>query len=284
MGSSCCGMECERAQALADEMECEQAQLAELREEIGSTMALSPQEEAWLSKEILSIYVRARPSLEERTELLKDVLRWRIEKRDLLQRLECPQCLKDPRAHDARMFGVDPEGDIVFSNCFALPHDLTAAAITDHMMCLFERALRDHPIEPGAPPRRWSWVIDLHGFGSSLRHLDPRTSVKLLPLLQTAYRARLKRLLIVDAPMAFWALWKVVTPVIKPATAKLIEFIDFQTSPPRYMELFGAEVALELVREASENRDSAFREKKVWNTFYGRKSTHSAPQECTVCQ
>ena len=79
---------------------------------------------------------------------LRQALQWRIEKRELLSKLVCATCARDPLSHDARVFGVDPEGDIVFSNCFALPHDTPAEYITDHMVCLFERSLRMFPVGP----------------------------------------------------------------------------------------------------------------------------------------
>ena len=86
--------------------------------------------------------------MEHRELHLRQALQWRIEKRELLSKLVCATCARDPLSHDARVFGVDPEGDIVFSNCFALPHDTTAEYITDHMVCLFERSLRMFPVGP----------------------------------------------------------------------------------------------------------------------------------------
>jgi len=63
------------------------------------------------------------------------------------------------------------------------------------------------------------------GFG--LKHCDPRTSVALLRLLQVAYRDRLKRCIVLDAPSLFvdW-LWLPLknSGVIRPHTASLIEF------------------------------------------------------------
>merc|ERR1711907_130439 len=217
---------------------------------------------------------------EDRLNLMKEVIQWRMEKRDILQHLECETCKANPLSHDARLFGTDADGDLIFSNCFALPHDCSPDAITNHMLCLFERALRDHPAEEPEQIRKWSWVIDLHGFGWSMWHLDPRTSVKLLHLLQTAYRARLKRLLIVGAPFAFWGLWKAVEPFIKPATAKQIEFVDWEKASERYVELFGELVALELVKEGCENRDEGYRPNKTWKTFYGASADEFCP-ECS---
>lgn len=230
-------------------------------------LKLKEQEEQWLTTEVLRIYHNARSTQEESAVILADVLQWRIEKRKTLSSLQCAACLEDPCSHDARFFGTDAEGDLIFSNCFALPRNLSPDAITTHMMCLFERTLRRHPAPDTGMHRRWSWVIDLYGFG--LRHMDPRTSVKLLHLLQTAYRARLKHLLIVDAPFGFWGLWKAVSSFIKPATSQLIEFVDWSSAPDRYRELFGEDVTRVLLKEGAENRDETNRPKKKWVTFYG---------------
>jgi len=231
---------------------------------------LSRQESRWMTDEVLSIYMAARSSHQERVNLLVEVLKWRVQNRPILGQLVCATCAADPLSHDARLFGADLDGDVVFSNCFVLPRDTTAAGITEHMICLFERALQLYPSSDPQRHRRWSWVLDLNGFGSSLRHLDPRTSVALLHLLQTAYRGRLKRIVMVDAPTSFWGLWQLVKPFIRSQTAELIEFIEWPKAGPRYLELFGDQIANTLLREGLENRDDKFRATKHWTTFDGR--------------
>ena len=193
-------------------------------------------------------------------------------------------------------------------NCFALPQDVTPEHITDHMTCLFEWALNitgtqrmreKHDGDVTSPQgfadlidephiTRWSWVVDIHGFG--FRHLNPRTSIKLLELLQGIYRGRLKRLLIVDAPSMFWKLWSVVKRFIKPATAQLTEFVhwnggsgeagraggvggagneaDEPSADPRYRELFGDVIADALLAENRKCRDSATVAGVTWTTFF----------------
>merc|ERR1712023_86258 len=118
--------------------------LADVKQEMGAGSAftemnglsIGPQEEAWLTEEILTIYVRAREQHEDRLNLMKEVIQWRMEKRDILQHLECETCKANPLSHDARLFGTDADGDLIFSNCFALPHDCSPDAITNHMLCL----------------------------------------------------------------------------------------------------------------------------------------------------
>ena len=66
----------------------------------------------------------------------------------------CPSCAADPLSHDARMFGTDADGDVIFMNCFALHHDNNPNAIANHMACLFERALLHYPAAPGSTELR----------------------------------------------------------------------------------------------------------------------------------
>jgi hypothetical protein len=232
---------------------------------------LNKQEQLWMSPEVLSIFWRARDTDQERQAVLAKALEWRTANRSFLcgdGALRCTACEANAMSHDARLFGSDADGDFVFANCFALPHDLSPSAITAHMACLFERALQsDTKGSTGGAPRRWSWVIDLYGFG--LRHMDPRTSVKLLELMQVAYRGRLKRILIVDAPTVFWGLWRATKPFISRTTEQLIEFVEWEApAAKRYLELFGGDISAQLVCEGRENRDSTTRAKKRWTPFY----------------
>jgi hypothetical protein len=232
---------------------------------------LNKQEQLWMSPEVLSIFWRARDTDQERQAVLVKALEWRTANRSFLcgdGALRCTACEANAMSHDARLFGSDADGDFVFANCFALPHDLSPSAITAHMACLFERALQsDTKGSTGGAPRRWSWVIDLYGFG--LRHMDPRTSVKLLELMQVAYRGRLKRILIVDAPTVFWGLWRAIKPFISRTTEQLIEFVEWEApAAKRYLELFGGDISAQLVCEGRENRDSTTRAKKRWTPFY----------------
>ena len=96
------------------------------------------------------------------------------------------------------------------------------------MTCVFELALRRYPGSATTRPRRFTWVVDIHGFGYLSRHSDPRTSLRLLALLRSGYKGRLKRILVVDAPTAFWALWAVVRQTIDEETAALIEFVPWE--------------------------------------------------------
>jgi hypothetical protein len=241
-----------------------------------SVMKLNDEEIEWMTPEVLWIFYRARATDGERQSIIKKALNWRIAHRSILCGQEarcCNACQENSRSHDARLFGEDADGDHVFMNCFALPRNLAPSAITAHMACLFERALREVPAKSSTgglnPPhvRKWSWVIDLYGFG--FRHLDPRTSIRLLELMQVAYRGRLKHMLIVDAPVMFWGLWRAVKSFIKPATADLIEFVEWgPAAVARYRELFGNDISDQLLAEGRENRDTEARAKKKWTTFY----------------
>jgi len=245
---------------------------------------MTPVEWDWCTPQIVAIYVSCRKTLPERVKMLGSAIEWRIKRRDMLSCRTCPSCAADPLSHDARMFGTDTDGDVVFMNCFALPHDLNPSAVANHMACLFERALLHFPTElhPAAPGstelRQWTWCIDIHGFG--LKHTDPRTSLELLKLLECAYPERLKRMLIVDAPSAFWLLWRAVKPFIQEKTAAKIEFVTWSDAPQRYEELLGPTVADRLVSEGLENRSKASAAAKRWSTFYAPDLVESLSSEC----
>jgi len=223
---------------------------------------LTAQEINWLTPAILDTYVNARSTLKEQTSILKEAMQWRIQNRDLLADLICPRCSVNPLSHDARCFGVDPEGDLVFMNCFALPRDFNPSGIAQHMACVFERSLRAYPLA-----KKWTWIIHMHGFG--LKNLDPRTSIKLLHLLQVAYRDRLKRAIVLDAPVMFGRSWSVIQPFIKEKTAKSIHFDTWPAVREELFESLGPAIANRLCSEIEENKDPSRAKEKTWTTFWG---------------
>jgi len=165
-------------------------------------------------------------------------------------------------------------------NCFALSQEYTSQGVTDHLACLFERAIEDYEKPsravddgsssvPGSPDDRlrWTWVIDVRGFG--LRHTNPRVAIELITLLECAYPERLKKLLVVDPPSIFFPLWRAVRLFISERTKAKIEFVTWDAAASRYETLFGSNVASKLLAEGRENRGKAsvVREKR-WKTFY----------------
>ena len=220
--------------------------LAAIRDKFESRMTAP--EWNWCTPQVVAVYVSCRKTLPERVKMLGSAIEWRIKRRDMLSCRSCPSCAADPLSHDARMFGTDADGDVAFYNCFALHHDYNSSAIANHMACLFERALLHYPAGPSSTElRRWTWCIDMYGFG--LQHTDPRTSLELLKLLECAYPERLKHMLIVGAPSVFWVLWRAVKPFIQEKTAAKIEFVAWSDAPQRYEELLGPTVAGRLVSE-----------------------------------
>jgi len=233
--------------------------LAELRNRMPD---LSEAEETWMKQpEILEIYLQARSSLTERADIMETALKWRVENRTLLSTLTCPCCAENAWSHDARCFGTDPEGDIVFMNCFALPRNLNPTGVAEHMTCLFERALQRFP-----KAKKWTWIIDMHGFG--VGNMDPRTSIKLLHLLQVAYRGRLKRCIVLNAPFGWGVLWSSIQPFIQEKTASLIQFHVYPKISSDLQQLVGCDLANKLLAEMEENRDYSRARLKSWTTFW----------------
>jgi len=238
---------------------------------------LTDQEEKWLTDEVLAIYVQARSTLSEQVAILTAALHWRIENRVALLSCEtCPYCVANPKHHDARLFGFDREGDYVFATCFELPQDNSGESAYRHLLCLFERALRDFPAASGGQSldchghpriRQWTFIFDLYGFG--LKHGDPRVPIKLLELLQMAYRGRVKSLIVLNAPTLFWGLWAMISPFIKQVTTAKIQFANWNGIRPQLEAKLGSALAEELAAEAEENRDPERVSRKVWEPFYG---------------
>jgi len=227
---------------------------------------LQAEEERWLTKTMAEVYVARGKTSAKAERLMCDATRWRIDRRAVLASRECPACAGDRSSHDARIFGQDAAGDAVFMNCFALSTEFTPQGVTDHMACLFERAIEHFPPSSEEERLRWTWVVDVHGF--ALRHTNPATSIELLQLLECAYPERLKRMLIVDAPSLFFGLWNVIKPLLREKTRSKIEFVRWEEASGRYEDLFGHEVAQRLVTEGRENRDKAVAGQKCWTTFY----------------
>lgn len=87
-------------------------------------------------------------------------------------------------------------------------------------------------------------------------------------MLQTAYRGRLKKLVLLDAITGFQPFYeKVAKPFMKPRTAELVEFVRWVEAPKRFPEIFGEALAATMLKEAEENRASDW-EDKSWTTFY----------------
>ena len=87
----------------------------------------------------------------------------------------------------------------------------------------------------------------------------------------TTSQGRLKRILVVDAPTSFWALWAVVRATIDEETAAIIEFVPWEDVPLRYPALFGDALGARMIKEAMGNRDPACVAAKTWTTFFAEE-------------
>lgn len=149
------------------------------------------------------------------------------------------------------------------------------------MTCLFELALKRWPYTGGMTSasydfpawRRWTWIIDMRGFG--VANLDPRTSIKLLHLLQVGYRGRLKRAIILDAPLMFDSMWNtMITPFVKERTAQVIQFKKWSGNEEECRrdleEMLGRSEpsTIRLMGEIVENGERDVQEAKTWTTFW----------------
>ncbi len=136
-------------------------------------------------------------------------------------------------------------------HCFAQADGRHVAAHnTAHLMRILEDcvALMDAAV-PQVP--QWVWVFDFHGYG--LWDTNPTTvlaAAQFLPM----HPNRLFKVIMLDAPTAFSAVWSVVSGFLTDITKAKITFCGLADLPGATRDWAGDEVADWLHAEASENR------------------------------
>ena len=182
-------------------------------------------------------------------EFMRKALRWRADKQPWA--VTCPGCAASPRAHSLRCIGTDAAGRPVLYHCFAQADGRHVAAHnTAHLMRILEDccALMD-AAEPQVP--QWVWVFDFHGYG--LWDNNPSTVVAAAQFLPM-HPNRLFKVLMLDAPTAFSAIWGVVSGFLTDITKAKITFTSLAELRDVAAGFAGDEVAAWLEAEATENR------------------------------
>jgi hypothetical protein len=139
----------------------------------------------------------------------------------------------------------------VLYHCFAQADGRHVAAHnTAHLMRILEDcvALMD-AAEPQVP--QWVWIFDFHGYG--LWDNNPSTvlaAAQFLPM----HPNRLFKVIMLDAPTAFSAVWSVVSGFLTDITKAKITFCALPELRAATTEWAGEEVATWLAAEAGENR------------------------------
>ena len=153
-------------------------------------------------------------------QLLK-TLEWR-QKEDPAT-IVCPACQADPHSHNLRQVGLDAMDRPVIYACFSQgANRFDIEATEKHVIQVLETTLAAHASGgDGAEVEQWIWVIDFHGF--SLRDCDPRSATMVIDLLQH-YPERLHRVVFLDSPFIFGALWSAIRSVLDDRTAGKVPY------------------------------------------------------------
>jgi len=203
-------------------------------------------------------------------------------------------------AHSIRPVGVASSGHPVVYTVFSQAHDRKDVEVgMRHLTCVLEhcadtlaiqaedqeteaRALAKPPSPSGsslsnssstssadgpaaaaasegstAPAEQWIWVVDYEGFGFA--DCNPKAMTQASKLL-AHYPERLHTIMMVDAPWAFWGLWKMVTPFLKEKTKKKLKMISSSKLEKDAGELLGSEMTEWFSREIQENKKNPTKE------------------------
>ena len=98
-------------------------------------------------------------------------------------------------------------------------------------------------------------IFDLRGI--SVDSLDAPALKSIFELLQAHFPERLARMTFVDAPMMFYAVWRVVCPFIDPVTRQKVAFSSVAALPADFPpaclpDVLGGEASLVCVADAAE--------------------------------
>jgi hypothetical protein len=139
----------------------------------------------------------------------------------------------------------------VLYHCFAQADGRHVAAHnTAHLMRILEDCVA---VMDAATPQvpQWVWIFDFHGYG--LWDNNPSTvlaAAQFLPM----HPNRLFKVIMLDAPTAFSAVWSVVSGFLTDITKAKITFCSLPELRGATSEWAGNEVAAWLTAEATDNR------------------------------
>ena len=88
----------------------------------------------------------------------------------------------------------------------------------------------DTIIQALGPGGKFIILVDLKGLSN--KNSDLRTMVVAFEILQKYYVERMGALWLVEPPFIFWGMWKVLSPLVAPATREKIRFLRGKEVPP----------------------------------------------------
>uniref|UniRef100_A0A7S1TLG4 CRAL-TRIO domain-containing protein n=1 Tax=Erythrolobus australicus TaxID=1077150 RepID=A0A7S1TLG4_9RHOD len=200
-------------------------------------------------------FLRARKhQVELAHKMVRASIKWRADNRPL--EVQCEACAQNPRSHTLREVGMDRELRPVFYSSFAGQQNKDADDNIDHIIMVLERTF------DLIPAQQLVWIIDVAGFSAG--DLTPSTGKQALKLFGDHYPERLASVIVLDSPLVFSGLWRVLKQWIDPQTHKKIQFVRMRDREAVFKAMFDDALFARIEAELADTRDEARLASKSW--------------------
>lgn len=205
-------------------------------------------QESWCTPEIGALYLRSRSGdIDRAAEGLAYALQWREERREVLVGERIPEW-----QGDMRVLARGVSGHPIIYTCFRhQPPKPSVEDTVEHFGVVLEAAC----LAMRKDALTFDMVLDCHGFRLG-RNLDPRPTVALTEMLKHPFKGRLRVGFIVEAPLAFNAMWKVGARAMSEVTRQKMRFVTKQEALAELKISGGDVAALKVERVMEGNRTS----------------------------
>jgi len=194
------------------------AETVELASQLLPCQEMTPWQRAWCTTANVARYLRGRNGdPHEAARILAQALLWRQDFEAVLSGSRVPRWQGDLRVVARGHSGHT----IVYGSFRHMPVDKSSPDAIDHMVAVLEAwhlGLR-HSATQG------DVILDCHGFRLS-HTLQPALLAAGLRAIQQPFRDCLRSMVVVEAPRSFQVLWRLVAPLMRPATARKIQFLS----------------------------------------------------------
>eukprot|EP00183_Erythrolobus_madagascarensis_P006752 CAMPEP_0185843996 /NCGR_PEP_ID=MMETSP1354-20130828/329_1 /TAXON_ID=708628 /ORGANISM="Erythrolobus madagascarensis, Strain CCMP3276" /LENGTH=265 /DNA_ID=CAMNT_0028543599 /DNA_START=36 /DNA_END=833 /DNA_ORIENTATION=+ len=243
--------------------DAERVKVQQLREKVEADFKESPmsaEHRTFLTDITYTRYLRARgQNVDKAYAMLCTSLKWR--EKEAPASLVCAACMRNKRSHTMRCIGRDKLGRPVFYSHFTGVENRVPEENAHHLIWMLENCFADEP----DTPQQYVWVVDFVGFGR--QDLNPAIGKKSLQVFSDQYPERLGKALILDSPMVFSGLWRILSAFIDAHTHTKVEFVSMRSRKPAFDALMDAELVERLEAEISDARNpQKLKEKNWWTT------------------
>uniref|UniRef100_A0A7S0ZGV5 CRAL-TRIO domain-containing protein n=1 Tax=Timspurckia oligopyrenoides TaxID=708627 RepID=A0A7S0ZGV5_9RHOD len=203
-------------------------------------------------------FLRARQgNVESAHAMIRATLKWREENET--SKIVCSACKTDPKSHSTRIIGWCMKGRPVFYSSFASQTSRDPEDNIDHIIALLESTFKM------ISAQSFVWVIDFAGFQTG--DITPSTGRQALKLFCDNYPERLGAAYLLDSPLVFSGLWRVLKQWIEPTTERKISFVRLRDRNMKLKNVFDSNLLNRLDEEIKRirNTDSQIDLHEWWN-------------------